>query len=271
MTLAMYARGPVEAYMTRFDSLENFHRATAGNDNPLQMQAGDLLSAPARHSLSNHSDNGGSRHDSGARSGDAVRSGDDVRPGGSARPGDTAGSAAARLVPLDLDERGAHTIKSGESLSVIAFRELRRRGESVNGSSLRTEMQRIVDINREKFPSLKDHPGRIRSGWKLQVWDETLGPEPSVKWKPWCTAESGKMTVVKKGERMIAPDGAWLIVEPGAQAILNPGSKAFLNENAKIVKASPGALVLAVGGTVNDYGAQIQMVGDNVRINRGSG
>lgn len=245
--------------MTRFDSLEDFHRATAGKDNPLAMQAGDLLSAPAsRRSISNVQE-------------DAVRHGDS-RNRNSSRNGDsasgTAGSAAARLAPLDLDDRGAHTIKSGESLSVIAFRELRRRGESVKGSSLKTEMQRIVDANLEKFPSLKDHPERIRSGWKLQIWDDTLGPEPSVKWKPWATAETGKMTVVKKGERMVAPEGAWLIVESGAQAILNPGSKAFLNENAKIVKAAPGALVLAVGGTVNDYGAQIQIAGKDVRVNK---
>lgn len=242
--------------MTRFDSLDDFHHATAGNDNPLRMQAGDLLSAPAsRRSISDNQE-------------DRVRQGDSSWHRDNARRVETAGGAKPRLEPLDIDERGMHKVKSGESLSVIAFRELRRRGVPANGSSLKTEMQRIIDANVEKFPSLKDHPERIRSGWRLQIWDETLGPEPSVKWKPWTTAETGKMTVVRKGERMVAPEGAWLIVEPGAQAILNPGSKAFLNENAKIVKASPGALVLAVGGTVNDYGAQIQIAGKDVRVNK---
>lgn len=170
--------------------------------------------------------------------------------------------------PLKLDKEGNHLVKAGESLSSIASRELMRRGQDAcSPEGLAVEMQRIVDNNKSSYPSLESNREHIRLGWKLKIWDDTLGPEPSVEWKPWTTAEPGKMTVVRKGERAVAENDAWVIVEPGAKAILNSGAKGFLADRGVIEKAMPGSLVVADGGVINDYGATIQATSDRVMIN----
>lgn len=167
----------------------------------------------------------------------------------------------------EMNKDGDHLVSTGETLSGIAVRELKRRGLSdVSRDDLNREMNRIVANNLDRYPGLADRPDRLQAGWSLQIWDYSLGPEPYIDWKPWTEAEPGAVTVVKKGERVEAGQGAWIIIEPGGMAITNPGSKAFLYHNARIEKALPGSMIVAAGGEIVDYGASIQTVRDQVRI-----
>ncbi|MGD9685032.1 MAG: hypothetical protein AB7W16_28020 [Candidatus Obscuribacterales bacterium] len=167
----------------------------------------------------------------------------------------------------EMNRDGDHLVGTGETLSGIAVRELKRRGlPSVCRDDLDREMSRIVANNLDRYPGLADRPDRLQAGWSLRIWDYSLGPEPFIDWKPWKVAEPGAVTVVKKGERVEAGSGAWIIVEPGGRAITNSGSKAFLYHNARIDRALPGSMIVAAGGEVVDYGATIQAVRGQVKI-----
>jgi len=167
----------------------------------------------------------------------------------------------------EMNKDGDHLVSTGETLSGIALRELKRRGLSnVSRDDLDREMSRIVANNLDRYPGLADRPDRLQAGWSLRIWDYTLGPEPYLDWKPWTVAQPGAVTVVGKGERVEAGQGAWIIIEPGGMAITSAGSKAFLYHNARIEKALPGSMIVAAGGEIVDYGASIQTVRGEVRI-----
>lgn len=169
------------------------------------------------------------------------------------------------LVPLGLDEEGQYKVMSGNSLSSIAKRALAMRGKSPDDwRAVEDEMDRIVEMNADKYPSLQSKRHFIREGWKLKIWDENV--DASCEWKPWKQAEPNKFTVVGKCERVLAQDKSWLIVQPGGQAVLNPGSKAFAAPDSTIKMALPGSFVVAAGGKIHDYGSTIQTVDANSKI-----
>jgi hypothetical protein len=174
-----------------------------------------------------------------------------------------------RWHPLVLDANGEHTVKAGESLSLLACQELRRRGQPVSSRNIAGEIDRIVALNADKYPSLQEHPERIRIGWKLKISDVEDGAGESTPNRRYTQAQPGKMTVVHKGEHVEAPKDAWLIIEPGGSAILNPGSRGFLAHDARIEKALPGSVIIATGGEIVDFGADIQIAGPDVRVFKG--
>jgi hypothetical protein len=146
----------------------------------------------------------------------------------------------------------------GYSLSLIASRALAMRGRNPEDKdALKQEMDRIVALNVDKYHSLAKNRNFLGVGWKLKIWDESVGPDAKTEWKPWKVAEAGSQISVGRGERYIARAGSSIVVEPGGEARLDPGSKAFLAQDGYISAALPGSRVLAVGGEIHDYGATI--------------
>lgn len=169
--------------------------------------------------------------------------------------------------PLNLDDDGRYKVMGGNSLSSIAKRALLMRGESTgNWRAVNAEMDRIVEMNADIYPSLKRDRQFIREGWKLKVWDKELGPDATCKWQPWVEAPPNKWTIVNKCQRALGLDGSWLVVQPGGEAVLNRGAKAFLAPNGSIKMALPGSMITAIGGEIHDYGATIHQQNSNVRI-----
>lgn len=169
-------------------------------------------------------------------------------------------------IPLTLDDEGQYKVMGGNSLSSIAIRALVMRGESIGRRAVNAEMDRIVVMNADTYPSLKRDRQFIREGWKLKIWDNELGPDASCKWQPWVEAPPNKWTIVNKCQRALGLDGSWLVVQPGGEAVLNPGSKAFLAPNASIKMALPGSMITAIGGEIHDYGATIHQQNPDVKI-----
>lgn len=169
--------------------------------------------------------------------------------------------------PLDLDDDGRYKVAAGNSLSSIAKRALAMRGKSpYDWNAVEQEMDRIVALNSAEHPSLQHNRAFIREGWKLKLWDRTMGADATCEWKQWQEAKPNQWTVVSKCERVLAPEDAWLVVQPGGEAVLNPGAKAFVAPDAAIKMALPGSLVVAVGGEIHDYGATIEKQSSDVRI-----
>lgn len=172
-----------------------------------------------------------------------------------------------KMVPLGLDEEGQYKVLSGNSLSSIAMRSLAMRGKSPNDwSAVENEMDRIVDLNSDKYPSLKTNRAFIREGWNLKIHDKELGADATCEWKQWKEAPPNQWTIVGKCERVLANDQSWVVVQPGGEAVLNPGSKAFAAPDSRIKMALPGSYVIAAGGETHDYGSTIQTVNAKAKI-----
>lgn len=168
--------------------------------------------------------------------------------------------------PLNLDDDGRYKVMGGNSLSSIATRALLMRGESTGWRAVNAEMDRIVEMNADIYPSLKRDRQFIKEGWKLKIWDKELGPDATCKWQPWVEAPPNKWTIVNKCQRALGLDGSWLVVQPGGEAVLNPGARAFLAPNGSIKMALPGSMITAVGGEIHDYGATIYQQKPGVKV-----
>jgi hypothetical protein len=159
------------------------------------------------------------------------------------------------LPPLKLDADGTVAITEGSSISRIALQCLAKRGESASG--MKDEIDRIIALNVDKYPSLKLHPELIKTGWHLKVEGTPTNVADRSQPVIWQDAPKDRTTIVHKGQHVVAPESAYLIVEPGGEAVLNAGSKGFAAPGSLIKMAMPGSLVLAGGGEIHDYGARI--------------
>lgn len=152
---------------------------------------------------------------------------------------------------------GYRIVGQGESLHSIAREQLASKGQKhITHSAVESEIDRLVAINKDRYPSLEKHKEHIELGWKLKVEDS------------WKEAEPRKVTLVKKGEKVIGSESAWLVIESGGHAILNAGAKGFLAEGGTIEKAMPGSMVIADGGVIEDYGATLLARNPKVKIHQ---
>ncbi|MCA9800437.1 MAG: LysM peptidoglycan-binding domain-containing protein [Cyanobacteria bacterium HKST-UBA02] len=156
-------------------------------------------------------------------------------------------------------EGNDYTIRRGDSISAIAVRMLKLRGEEVSSHSVYEEVGRIIDLNSPKHPWIEKHPERIKPGMKLKVWDSDTGPDPSCKWKDWSQAEPGRTTVAQRCQSVFAGKDTQVIVAPGGRAVFTSGSFGFVAPRG-YARALTGANVMAVGGNIIDDGAAIQIL-----------
>lgn len=156
-------------------------------------------------------------------------------------------------------EGNHYTIRRGDSISAIAVRMLRLRGEEVSSHSVYEEVGRIIDLNSPKHPWIEKHPERIKPGMKLEVWDSDTGPDPSCKWKDWSQAEPGRTTVAQRCQSVFAGKDTRVIVAPGGRAVFTSGSFGFVAPRG-FARALTGANVMAVGGNIIDDGAALQIL-----------
>ena len=85
--------------------------------------------------------------------------------------------------PLTLDSSGVHTVQFGETLRTIAERLIHMRGERATRTHIDQECDRLIQLNKQDYPSLESNPDYLSSGleygreaaWQLR----TVGtPEP---------------------------------------------------------------------------------------------
>jgi len=74
-----------------------------------------------------------------------------------------------RHQPLELNKDGTYTVKHNDALDTIAERELRAEGKAINSKSIKAEVQKLVDLNKEKYPCLEANPELIQDGWRLKM------------------------------------------------------------------------------------------------------
>lgn len=167
---------------------------------------------------------------------------------------------------LELDE-GTYTIRSGDTLSSIAAKMLRLRGEPVNGRSIYDEVDRITYKNLEKYPWLANSPNKIKPGMKLVAWDRDSGPDTACKWREWKDAEPGKVTVAQRCESIFAGKDTQVVVAPGGRAVFTPGSFGFIAPRG-YARVLEGSSVMAVGGDIVSDGGKVQSLFDDVKARR---
>ena len=158
-----------------------------------------------------------------------------------------------------------YTVSAGDNLTQIARRMLKLRGEATSSRDIYDEVNRIVDLNSEKFPWLANNPHKIRPGMKIQVWDQDTGPDPSCKWKDWKDAEPGRITVALKCESIFAGKDTQVVVTPRSRAVFTPGSYGFVAPNG-YARALDGSHVMAVGGDIIDDGGDLRVLHADTRI-----
>ncbi|HEY9712508.1 MAG TPA: LysM peptidoglycan-binding domain-containing protein, partial [Chroococcales cyanobacterium] len=85
-----------------------------------------------------------------------------------------------RNQPLDLSGCDNYTVKFGDCLWTIADRALKKDGDqNPNGTEIEDEIKKIVQLNKEAYPSLKCNPDLIMPGWKLKIPGKmSCEPEP---------------------------------------------------------------------------------------------
>ncbi len=158
-----------------------------------------------------------------------------------------------------------YKVTGGDNLTSIAQRMLKLRGDKTSAREVYDEVNRIVELNIEKFPWLAKNPNKIRPGMVLQVWDKETGPNPTCLWKDWKEAEPGRITVALKCESIFAGKGTQVIATPGSRAVFTPGSFGFVAPNA-YARALSNSHVIAVGGEVVDDGGDLQIMHSEVRV-----
>ncbi len=62
-----------------------------------------------------------------------------------------------------------HVVERGESLWSIARKELREAGLATSDRDVANEVKRIIEVNSQNYPSLKDNPNLIQKGWILEL------------------------------------------------------------------------------------------------------
>lgn len=177
-----------------------------------------------------------------------------------------AGERTTGATKPEFDE-GVYTIKPGDTLSSIAAKMLRLRGEPVNRRSVYEEVDRITYLNLEKYPWLASSPNKIKPGMKLVAWDRDSGPDTSCKWKEWKEADPGKVTVAQRCESVFAGKDTQVIVAPGGRAVFTPGSFGFIAPKG-YARVLEGSNVMAIGGDIVSDGGKVQALHDDVRARR---
>jgi hypothetical protein len=76
---------------------------------------------------------------------------------------------ASRNQPLPLDRDGLYTVRHADCLETIAQRELRAEGRVVNSKTTKEEVQRLIQLNREQYPTLDCNPEYLGDGWKIRL------------------------------------------------------------------------------------------------------
>ena len=158
-----------------------------------------------------------------------------------------------------------YTVASGDTLTAIAHRMLKLRGESRTARDIYEEVSRIVDLNTEKYPWLEKNPNNIRAGMVIQVWDKETGPDPTCRWKDWKEAEPGRINVALQCESIFAGKGTQVVVTPGARAVFTENSHGFVAPKG-YARALSGSHVMAVGGEVIDDGGALQVLHSEVKV-----
>ena len=196
--------------------------------------------------------------------------------------GDTASNAAAsgRRKPLNSSNEIAstdrsspmkglkddnYTVSLGDSLTSIAQRMLKLRGEKPTARDIYDEVNRIVDLNTEKYPWLAKNPNKIRAGMIIQVWDKETGPDPTCRWKDWKEAEADRINVALRCESIFAGKGTQVVVTPGARAVFTDSSHGFVAPKG-FARVLAGSHVMAVGGEVIDAGGDLQVLHAGVKV-----
>lgn len=162
-------------------------------------------------------------------------------------------------------EGNEYTVKPGDTLSSIARRMLKLRGEATTARNIYEEVERIIDQNTQKHPWIEKNPSKIRPGMRLAVWDDDTGPDPSCKWGEWKDADREGITVARKCESIFASKDTKVIVAPGARAVFTSGSYGFVAPHG-FARVNSGSQVTAVGGKIFNDGGDLQVLHPDTKV-----
>jgi hypothetical protein len=71
--------------------------------------------------------------------------------------------------PLQLNQDGSYTARPLDSLDTIAARELHMAGQPATRSAIAGEVQNIIQMNQDRYPTLACNPQMLGNGWTLRL------------------------------------------------------------------------------------------------------
>jgi hypothetical protein len=81
-------------------------------------------------------------------------------------------TAQSRLFqPLQLNRDGTYTAQPFDSLDTIAAREIHMANQPATKSAIAGEVQRIIQMNQDRYPGLASNPEFLGNGWTLRLSD----------------------------------------------------------------------------------------------------
>lgn len=129
-------------------------------------------------------------------------------PAGGDSAGDFTGSSALAAEAGDLLARRppgrTHRVEPGESLSSLAKERLSRAGsEPVSDRAILMEVERIIEANAERYPSLIHRPGHLLPGWQLKLEDHGPDPGPSDSLRSRPRLQEDRFEMNKDGDHFV--------------------------------------------------------------------
>ncbi|MBP9090483.1 hypothetical protein KBI23_05595 [bacterium] len=163
-------------------------------------------------------------------------------------------------------------VRAGEGLWSVARKALDQQGaDTTDARAITAKVREIIELNRDRFPSLVMAPHRVYSGQWLLVNPPKQVSESSID-EPTRSAKishdggnRGEIDLgdthvrkAKVGQRMHAESGDEVEAEKGSKVIAHAGSEVQAM-NGAFVLALPGSRVKAFhGSTVANYGGEVE-------------
>ncbi|MDZ4834154.1 MAG: hypothetical protein SGJ27_10295 [Candidatus Melainabacteria bacterium] len=94
-----------------------------------------------------------------------------------------------RGAPIELNQNGRYEVKFGDSLGVIAQRNLKSLGLSADPQSIKAEVAGIVNANKHRYPSLDCNTDFVKTGWTLSLPQHRPGEQTPPPRQPELPAE----------------------------------------------------------------------------------
>ncbi len=77
----------------------------------------------------------------------------------------------SRSQPLNLNGDGTYTVQGHDALSTIAERDLHRHGQRATKTAIASEIEQIIALNKDKYPTLDRQKEYLGNGWRLRLPD----------------------------------------------------------------------------------------------------
>lgn len=102
---------------------------------------------------------------------------------------------------LKLNADGIYVVTGSDSLSTIAERSLRERGNKLTGKSIQDEMSRIVALNRDAYPEFSRNLHLVKHGMQLRMRPDNCTQKETGNETDRDREGKGKHTLGAEGER----------------------------------------------------------------------